>query len=41
MALRKIIDHSAFGETIFSEERIKMSERKQKVIEGSHSDDFN
>jgi hypothetical protein len=41
MAPLKIIDHSAFGETIFLEERIKMSERKQKVIEGCHSDDFN
>jgi hypothetical protein len=40
MAPLKIIDHSAFGETI-SEERIKMSERKQKVIEGCHSYDFN
>ncbi len=30
MAPIKIIDYSAFGETIFSEERIKMSERKQQ-----------
>jgi hypothetical protein len=41
MAPLKIIDHRAFGETIFPEERTKMSERKQKVIVGCHSDDFN
>ncbi|MDP1624455.1 MAG: hypothetical protein Q8L64_01670 [bacterium] len=41
MAPLKIIDHSAFGETIFSEEQIKMSKGEDKAIEWSHSDYFN
>jgi hypothetical protein len=42
MAPLKIIDHSAFGETIFSEEQINMSKGEDnKAIEWSHSDYFN
>jgi hypothetical protein len=41
MDLLKIIDPGAFGEIIFSGERIIMPERQQQGNEGCHSDDFN